>query len=60
MGTRARSSPGKALMGDPVTGRGRAVVEEGDSRRGRIYFHLGDDSGVRAERVEPSRSRRRT
>ena len=46
--------------GVPVTGRGWAVVEEGDSLRGRIYFHLGDDSGFRAERVEPSRSRGRT
>ncbi len=46
-------------VGDPVTGRGWAVVEEGGSLRGRIYFHLGDDSGFRAERMEVSRSRGR-
>jgi hypothetical protein len=46
--------------GDPATGRGWAVVEEGGSLRGRIYFHLGDDSGFRAERMDASRSRGRT
>jgi hypothetical protein len=46
--------------GDPVTGRGWTVVEEGRSLRGHIYFHLGDDSGFRAERMEASRSRGRT
>ena len=46
--------------GDPVTGRGWTVVEEGGSLLGRIYFHLGDDSGFRAERMEASRSRGRT
>jgi hypothetical protein len=46
--------------GDPVTGRGWTVVEEGGSLRGHIYFHLGDDSGFRAERMEASRSRGRT
>ena len=40
--------------GDPVTGRGWTVVEEGGSLRGHIYFHLGDDSGFRAERTEAS------
>jgi hypothetical protein len=42
--------------GDPVAGRGWTVVEEGGSLRGHIYFHLGDDSGFRAERMEASRS----
>ena len=46
--------------GDPVNGRGWTVVEEDGSLRGRIYFHLGDDSGFRAERMEASRSRVRT
>lgn len=46
--------------GDPVNGRGWAAVEEGGSLLGRIYLHLGDDSGFRAERMEPSRSRGRT
>jgi hypothetical protein len=27
---------------DPVTGRGRTVLEVDGSLRGRIYFHLGD------------------
>jgi len=45
--------------GDPVTGRGWTILEEGGSLRGRIYFHLGDDSGFRAERMETSRSRGR-
>lgn len=35
---------------DRVLGRGWAVVEEGGSLRGHIFFHLGDDSGFRAER----------
>ena len=46
--------------GDPVNGRGWTVVEEDGSLRGRIYFHLGDDSGFRAERMETSCSRSRT
>jgi hypothetical protein len=37
--------------GDPATGRGWAVVEEDGSLRGRIFLHLGDDSGFRAERT---------
>jgi hypothetical protein len=35
--------------GDPATGRGWAVIEEDGSLRGHIFFHLGDDSGFRAE-----------
>jgi hypothetical protein len=42
--------------GDPVTGRGWTVVDEGGSLRGHIYFHLGDDSGFRAVRMEASNS----
>jgi hypothetical protein len=37
--------------GDPASGRGWAVVEADGSLRGHIFFHLGDDSGFRAERV---------
>ena len=37
--------------GDPATGRGWAVIDENGSLRGRIFFHLGDDSGFRAERT---------
>ncbi|MHB8245613.1 MAG: hypothetical protein ACYDGN_09720 [Acidimicrobiales bacterium] len=37
--------------GDPATGHGCAVVEEDGSLRGHIFFHLGDDSGLRAERT---------
>ncbi|MGH9080933.1 MAG: hypothetical protein ACRDYE_12835 [Acidimicrobiales bacterium] len=36
--------------GDPATGRGWAVVEEDGTLRGRIFIHLGDDSGFSAER----------
>ncbi len=38
--------------GDPAAGRGWAVLDEDGSLRGHIYFHLGDDSGFRAVRVE--------
>jgi hypothetical protein len=31
-------------------GRGWAVLEEDGSLRGRIFFHLGDDSGFTAAR----------
>jgi hypothetical protein len=40
---------------DPVTGRGRTVLEVDGSLRGRIYFHLGDDSGFTAVREGRSR-----
>ena len=42
--------------GDPVTGRGWATAEDDGWLRGHIYFHLGDDSGFRAERMDESRS----
>jgi len=41
---------------DPASGRGWAVLEAGDSLRGHIFFHLGDDSGftaVRDSRPQP-------
>lgn len=34
--------------GDPVSGRGWARVEPDGSLSGRIFIHLGDDSGFRA------------
>jgi hypothetical protein len=36
--------------GDPASGRGWAVLEEDGSLSGRIFFHLGDDSGFTAIR----------
>jgi hypothetical protein len=36
--------------GDQVSGRGWAALQNDGSLYGRIYFHLGDDSGFRAER----------
>ena len=36
--------------GDPASGRGWAVLEEDGSLRGRIFFHLGHDSGFTAVR----------
>ena len=35
---------------DPVSGRGWTVLEVDGSLRGRIYFHLADDSGFTAVR----------
>jgi hypothetical protein len=35
---------------DPASGRGWAVLEEDGSLCGRIFFHLGDDSGFTAVR----------
>jgi hypothetical protein len=39
--------------GDPVSGRGWAVLTGEDTLEGRIFFHLGDDSGFRAVRYQP-------
>jgi hypothetical protein len=39
--------------GDPVGGRGWAALEDDGALGGRIYFHLGDDSGFRAQRLGP-------
>jgi hypothetical protein len=36
--------------GDPVCGRGWAVQSGEDTLEGRIFFHLGDDSGFQAVR----------
>jgi hypothetical protein len=46
--------------GDPVSGRGWAVLGEDGFLRGRVFFHQGDDSGFRATRQErPAGSARR-
>ena len=39
---------------DPVTGRGWAVLTDDDTLEGRIFFHLGDDSGFQAVRTVPA------
>ena len=36
--------------GDEVTGRGRARIDDDGLMRGRIWFHLGDESGFVAKR----------
>jgi hypothetical protein len=38
--------------GDRVSGRGAATLQDDGSLHGHIYFHLGEDSGFRAERVD--------
>lgn len=48
--------------GDPVTGRGWAVLTDENTLEGRIFFHLGDDSGFqvvrgRATLTTPNRNR---
>jgi hypothetical protein len=45
--------------GDHVSGRGAATLQDDGSLHGHIYFHLGDDSGFRASRVETGGHRRR-
>ena len=40
--------------GDQVTGRGWATLAEDGTLDGRIFFHLGDDSGFHAVRAEPA------
>ena len=37
--------------GDDVSGRGWAALNPDGTLQGHIYFHLGDDSAFRAERV---------
>lgn len=39
--------------GDQFTGRGWAALAEDGTLDGRIFFHLGDDSGFHAVRAEP-------
>ena len=41
--------------GDHTTGRGWAAVEDDGTLRGHLFFHLGDDSGFRAERTGDER-----
>ncbi len=36
--------------GDQVSGRGWAVLVDDDTIEGHLFFHLGDDSTLRAER----------
>lgn len=40
---------------DHHTGRGWVAVEDDGTLRGHIFFHLGDDSGFRAERTSEER-----
>jgi hypothetical protein len=35
---------------DPASGRGWAVLQADGSLHGRLFFHMGDDSGFRASR----------
>jgi hypothetical protein len=44
--------------GDPVSGRGTATLQDDGSLHGRIYFHLGDESGFRAEQDDAADHRR--
>ncbi len=39
--------------GDQVSGRGWAALADDGTLDGRIFFHLGDDSGFQAVRAEP-------
>jgi hypothetical protein len=40
--------------GDPATGRGWAVLTDDGTLDGRVFFHLGDDSGFQAVHTEPT------
>jgi hypothetical protein len=46
--------------GDQASGRGWGVIEEDGSLRGRIFFHLGDDSSFTARARQPAAPARRT
>ena len=46
--------------GEPATGRGWAVMEQDGSLRGHLLFHLGDNSGFRAERNGETERNRET
>lgn len=37
---------------DDASGRGWVAIDPDDTLEGRIYFHLGDESGFRATRFE--------
>lgn len=41
--------------GDRTTGRGWVAVDDDGTLRGHLFFHLGDDSGFRAERTGDKR-----
>jgi uncharacterized protein YndB with AHSA1/START domain len=43
--------------GDRVSGRGTATLQDDGSLRGHIYFHLGNDSGFRAEQFDAANRR---
>jgi len=43
---------------DPRCGRGWAAVHADGTLRGRLFIHLGDDSGFVAERATKARARR--
>jgi hypothetical protein len=45
--------------GDQVAGRGWATLADDGTLDGRIFFHLGDDSGFHAVRAEPKPPSRR-
>jgi hypothetical protein len=40
--------------GDPVSGRGWAMLEDDGTMNGHIFFHQGNDSGFKAVRAEES------
>jgi hypothetical protein len=46
--------------GDDVSGRGWAALNPDGTLEGHIYFHLGDDSAFRAERLREGPGGRRT
>ena len=45
--------------GDHASGRGWAALDDDGSLVGHIWFHMGDDSGYRAIRVDDGRRRGR-
>jgi hypothetical protein len=40
--------------GDPVSGRGWATLVDDQIVEGRLFFHMGDESGFRAEPMAPA------
>jgi hypothetical protein len=46
--------------GDQVSGRGWGALADDGTLDGRIFFHLGDDSGFHAVRIEPEPAAKRT
>jgi len=43
---------------DDASGRGWAVIDQGGTLTGRLYFHQGDDSAFTARRTDGGRPRR--